>query len=297
MKPGFIDYWIIHPFWGLLDYLTFSFLRLFSIQKVSEMGSFIGNLAKKRFRQACEDTQHNLEKLMPGSSIADRQMIADDMWQNIARSLTEIAVLDKINLDIHVQEYNLDVLQQLDKTRPVVFLFPHLGNWELLAMSVINQGFNLNVMFEKVPNRFVRKLLVTSRKRIGYDLITPDYRGTKKIFRVLKTGQALGLAMDEFKENQVKAPVFEGSLTGRSNIRYAINLARHFNTPIVMGYCKRIEGVNFEITYAPPLDLNKSEYQNRTDNEIADVINAQCREWVMANLDQWYMLHRAKIGR
>lgn len=297
MKPGFIDYWIIHPFWGLLDYLTFSFLRLFSIQKVSEMGSFIGNLAKKRFRQACEDTQHNLEKLMPGSSIADRQMIADDMWQNIARSLTEIAVLDKINLDIHVQEYNLDVLQQLDKTRPVVFLFPHLGNWELLAMSVINQGFNLNVMFEKVPNRFVRKLLVTSRKRIGYDLITPDYRGTKKIFRVLKTGQALGLAMDEFKENQVKAPVFEGSLTGRSNIRYAINLARHFNTPIVMGYCKRIEGVNFEITYVPPLDLNKSEYQNRTDNEIADVINAQCREWVMANLDQWYMLHRAKIGR
>ncbi len=138
---------------------------------------------------------------------------------------------------------------------------------------------------------------MSSRKRIGYDLITPDYQGSRKLFRVLNKGQSIGLAMDEFKENKIKAPAFNQSMQESSNIQYAIKLARHFQAPIVMGYCKRIEGVNFEITYVPPLDLNRSEYQNRTDNEIADVINAQCREWVMANLDQWYMLHRAKIGR
>jgi len=297
MKPGFIEYWIIHPFWGLLDYCTFFFLRLFSTHKVSNIGAYLGNLAKRRFRQACEDTQYNLERLLPESNVGERQKMSDRMWQNIARSLTEMAVLDRFNLEKQVIENNLEIFQQIANDKPVIFLFPHLGNWELLAMSVINQGFKLNVMFEKVPNRFVRKLLVSSRKRLGYDLITPDYRGTKKVFRVLKAGQAIGLAMDEFKGSQIKAPAFYGQIPQRSNIRYAINLARHFNAPIVMGYCKRIENIHFEISYFPPLDLNTSEYQDHMDDDIAAIINEQCKTWVMENLEQWYMLHRAKVER
>ncbi|NNE38583.1 MAG: hypothetical protein HKN08_09800, partial [Gammaproteobacteria bacterium] len=205
MKPGFLEYWIIHPFWGLLDYFTFKFLRLFSVIKVSNFGAYIGNLAKKRFKQASDDTQFNLKRLLPESDIVERQQLSNHMWQNIARALTEMAVLDRFILKNQVIENNLEVFQNISTDKPVIFLFPHLGNWELLAISVINQGFKLNVMFEWVPNRFVQKLLVSSRKREGYDLITPDYRGTKNIFKVLKAGQAIGLAMDEFKGSQIKA--------------------------------------------------------------------------------------------
>lgn len=296
MKSGFIDYWIIHPFWGIVDYLTFYSIRLFSLHRVSNVGAVIGNMAKNRFKQACEDTMFNLEYLNPDSNLYERNQLADLMWKNIARTLTEMAALDKFNLKQHVHEKHLEIFQKIDKNSPVIFLFPHLGNWELLAQSVINQGIKLNVMFEMVPNRFQRQLLVSSRKRIGYDLISPDYQGTRKIFKILKNGESIGLAMDEFKSNQIKAPAFNSRLSERSNIHNAINLARHFNAPIVMGFCKRLENINFEITYASPLDINKSEYQNQTDEDIAEIINEQCRLWVMDNLEQWYMLHRAKLS-
>jgi KDO2-lipid IV(A) lauroyltransferase len=297
VKKGLIEYWVIHPFWGCIDYLTFYILRFFSLHRVSNIGAKIGSLAKKRFRQACQDTLFNLEQLEPDNDAIANQRILEQMWQNIARSLTEMSVLDRFRLAEHVHENKLDIFHQLKRDKPVIFLFPHLGNWELLAISVINQGFKLNVMFETVPNLFQRKLLSSSRKRIGYDLITPDYRGTRKIFQVLKKGESIGLAMDEFKNDRIMAPVFNGHLPGRTNIHYAISLARHFNAPIVMGYCKRMENIRFEITYASPLDLNKSELQSQTNEAIAEIINEQCRQWVMENLEQWYMLHRAKVDK
>jgi Kdo2-lipid IVA lauroyltransferase/acyltransferase len=296
MKLRFIEYWISHPFWGAIDYLTFSFFRLFPLNQVSEFGAFVGKLAKKRFKQANLDTSANLQLLIPDITNEQKLLTSDVMWQNIARTLSEMAVLDKLNIEKNLQENDLNVLKGLDKNKPVVFLFPHLGNWEILAMSVSNQGFKLNVMFEQIPIRFQRKLLITARKRIGYDLITPDYHGTRKLFKVLAAGESVGLAMDEFSNNKIVAPVFNGTISDRSNIHYAITLARRFDAPIVLGLCKRLHKTSFQVNYDNPIYLSSPEYLGQSDEYFAEMINIRLKKWILENIDQWYMLHRARIN-
>ena len=295
-QTKWINYWVFDPFWGGIDYLIFQILRIVPLKYVSYVGGIIGSLAQNRFKKACTDTLTNLENLYPESTTDENNQINNNMWKNIARTLTEIAVLDKFELSRHSQERNLQIFNNLDRKRPAVFLFPHLGNWELLAMSVINQGFTLNVIFEFVPNRFQRRLLVKSRQRIGYELISPNYSGTRQILRAMSSGQSIGMAMDEFKDEKVNAPVFSGAVNKKSNIHYAVALARRFNAPLVMGYCKRSSGINFEIYYAEPIKLDDSVYLGRSDEYIADIINQQCKEWVIDNPEQWYMLHRSRLS-
>ncbi|MGK0298759.1 MAG: KDO2-lipid IV(A) lauroyltransferase [Gammaproteobacteria bacterium] len=295
MNHKAFNYWVIEPFWGGIDYLVFLFLRCLSLKQVSNIGSVIGNIAKNRFKKASSDTIANIEYLAPQLHADEVNNKLNTMWKNIARTLTEMSVLDKFDLVENSEQYNLKIFDNLDSNHPVVFLFPHLGNWELLAMSVINQGFKLNVIYEAVPNRFQRRLLVKSRQRVGYELISPDYSGTRKIFKALSNGQSIGMAMDEFKNEKIIAPVFSGKLQTNSNIHYALGLARRFKTPIVYVYCKREAGVKFSIHYAEPIIFDAPQYIDMSDIDIAEIINQKCREWVIENLDQWYMLHRARI--
>jgi KDO2-lipid IV(A) lauroyltransferase len=291
MKTSWFNYWITDPFWGCLDYLTFQTLSCFSLENVSNFGAYIGILAKKRFKKANEDTQANLRYLFPDLSDEERNNIGNKMWRNIARTLTEMSVLDKFNLSENIQQKNLHIFEKLDKKKPVIFLGPHLGNWELLAISIIEQGFKFNVIYEKVPNRLLTKL----RKRVGYELISPDYSGTRKIFKALSSGQSIGMATDEFKGERIIAPVFYGQLSDKCNLVYAVGLARRFSTPIVYVYCKREAGVNFTIEYAEPIHLDSQQYIGKTDSDIAQIINQKCKKWILDYPDQWYMLHRARL--
>jgi lauroyl/myristoyl acyltransferase len=111
----------------------------------------------------------------------------------------------------------------------------------------------------------------------------------------LQAGHAVGIAMDEFKHGKVVAPVFKGQLPAESNIRYAINLARRFNAPLVTGYCLRRDAVKFDITCADVIYLDDQRYAGKTDAEIGSIINEQCKQWVMKYPEQWYMLHRARL--
>jgi len=295
MRTGWFNYWITDPFWGAIDYLTHRLLRCLSLEKASAAGALLGRLAKYRFITAQTDILANLGCLFPSMAIMEKDRLANTLWENIGRTLTEMAMLDRFSQD-NIRFIDQDgIFERLDRSRPVIFLFPHLGNWELLAWFVTRQGFRLNIIYEHLPNRFQRKLVADSRRRTGYELISPDYQGTRQLFRNLADGQSAGIAMDEFKHNKIIAPVFGGSIPMRSNIQYAIGLARRFNAPLVTGYCIRKSAINFEIICADIYHPDDSKQTSMSDTELAAMINTACQQWIRKHPEQWYMLHRARL--
>lgn len=288
------EYWIKDPFWGGIDYLTFKALRCLSLQRASDLGACLGRLARYRFTTAQQDILANLSFLFPQISDTDKTRLANTLWENIGRTLTELPMLDKFSQANISFVDRKRIFERLDRTCPVIFLFPHLGNWELLAWFVTRQGFNLNIIYEHLPNRFQRKLVEDSRRRTGYELISPDYQGTRQLFRALATGQSAGIAMDEFRHNRIIAPVFGAELPEQSNIRYAIQLSRRYKAPLVTGYCIRKESVNFEITCA---DLYLPDDPDcASDIDLAAMINTACQQWIRRYPEQWYMLHRSRLS-
>jgi KDO2-lipid IV(A) lauroyltransferase len=294
MRVNWISYWIIDPFWGAMDNLTHLLLRCLPLKTASAVGAWLGSLAKHRFTAAQADILANLAFLDPQIKQPDQARIADALWKNIGRTLTEMAVLDRFRPQHYVFTDVNGIFDRLDRQRPVIFLFPHLGNWELIAHHVTRAGFRLNIIYEFLPNRFQRRLVARARKRTVYELISPDYRGTRQLFRNLAAGQAAGIAMDEFRNSRIVAPVFQGELPEKSNIRYAIGLARRFGAPLVTGYCLRKKGVSFEIVCA---DMYDTTAMTSSDDEIAGLINERCQQWIRRHPEQWYMLHRARLKR
>ncbi len=297
MRVNWMSYWITDPFWGAVDYLTHLFLRCLSLRSASATGAWLGSLAKNRFTGAQADILANLTFLAPELNETEKTSIADRLWGNIGRTLTEMAMLDRFSTHNYVFTDVNHIFDRLDRQRPVIFLFPHLGNWELLARHVTQAGFRLNIIYEYLPNRFQRRLVARARQRTGYELISPDYAGTRQLFRNLAAGQSAGIAMDEFRDSRIVAPVFQGELPEKSNIRYAIGLARRFKAPLVTGYCLRKDAVSFEIVCADIYDMTDETVMAMSDADIAATINERCREWVSKYPEQWYMLHRARLSR
>jgi Kdo2-lipid IVA lauroyltransferase/acyltransferase len=291
-----INYWISDPFWGGTDYLTHFFLRCLTLRHASACGALIGSIARYRFKSANQNVAANLEFLVPGITQAQIKKLSAIMWGNIGRTLSEMAVLDRFDLNKHVVIKNQTIMEQVARNKPVVFLYPHLGDWELLAIYIVSLGFKLNIVYERLPNRFQRRLVASARRRSGYDLIASDYSGTKRLFKVLAEGQAVGIAMDEFKDEEIISPRFDGRKIGKSNIHYAISLARRFNATIVSGYCVRTDALHFEIVCAGLIDLTSPLYRDMDGQVLAKHINDQCRDWIIKHPEQWYMLHRARLN-
>jgi KDO2-lipid IV(A) lauroyltransferase len=270
-------------------------VRFLGWNQASFIGARIGSMARHRFREANQFTLENFRRIRPDESVTSIEQLADSLWENIGRTLTEMAVVDQFDFDRNANTAGLQPLDSIDRTRPVIFLYPHLGNWELLARYMVLLGYRLNIIFEPVPNRFQRRLLETSRRRSGYELISPDFKGTRRIYQALGQGESIGIAMDEFKRSRVCSPWFGAKPARRTNIEYAVKLARKYNATIASGYCLRRKDKTFDLVCGLVLDMQSPDNQNKNDADIAFLINENCKQWVLANADQWYMLHRARL--
>lgn len=292
---NWLGYWVRDPIWGAIDQLTYTAVRGLSWRQASSIGARIGRFARHRFREADKTTIENFRKLRPDETEAGLESFAGRLWENIGRTLLEMAVLDRFNFDTDANIINLSTFKTIDRTRPVIFLYPHLGNWELLARYVVLYGYRMNIIFEPVPNRFQRRLLETTRRRSGYELIAPDYQGTRRIYAALEKGESLGIAMDEFKRSRVLSPWFGAKPARRTNVDYAVRLARKYHATIVIAYCLRKEDQTFDLICGQVMDMQLPGFRDGDDTDIASRINEICKQWVLANPDQWYMLHRARL--
>lgn len=85
--------------------------------------------------------------------------------------------------------------------RGVVFLTPHLGCFEITAQAYAEQyGLNgrpMTVLFRLPRQQWLADWVRASRQRPGMDTAPSTLAGVKKLFKVLKSGQCVGLLPDQ----------------------------------------------------------------------------------------------------
>jgi KDO2-lipid IV(A) lauroyltransferase len=281
-----VVYWIRDPFWGALYHVLYRGLRLVPPRAASDMGGQLGiALARSRYRDLAARAEQNLQRLFPGLSPQARAEMLTKMWDHVGRTTAEMAVIDRLWESAELTLNNKPVfLEQVKTRRPMILVFPHLGNWELLAIAAQRFGATLNVVFEVLRNRFERSLAERSRRHLGYRLIYPDGPGIRRMIAALERGEAVGMAIDELKAGNVVAPAFGRSLPTYANVRYAERLARKFDAPVIPAYCVRTAPHAFTLTCLDPIERPSAEQ-----------LDALCESWVRAHPEQWYMLHRLRF--
>ena len=278
-----VVYWIRDPLWGAFYRFVYHAVRLLPCRAASALGARLG-LAEGLYRHTAASlrAERCLSIIRPDLAPEARAVVVREMWQNVGRVHAEMAVIDRLWDKAEFTLVNEQAFRSVQRARrPALLLFSHLGNWETLAVAVQQMGFTLNVVYENVRNRFERKLAISSRRRLGYRLIAPTRAGVRGLFGALARGEAVALALDEFKNGDVIAPAFGRRLPEDSNIHYTLKLARRFGAAILPAYCVRTAPFAFRLTFLDELI-----------NPDAAQLNALCESWIRAHPEQWYMLWR-----
>ena len=179
--------------------------------------------------------------------------------------------------------------ETLEKGRGALVLSAHLGNWELVGMGLVQNGYPLAMVTKIARGRAVNEFLTGSREGAGIKVF--QGRGLfKESLRHLSKGGVLGSVLDQNARPRegVFVPFF-----GRPacTLKSLALLALRTGAPIVPVFGYR-EGKHHRIVCEPPLDPGITE-----DSE-GDVIRwtAACAEEVEKAVrrcpEQWMWLHK-----
>jgi len=124
--------------------------------------------------------------------------------------------------------------------RPIVFLVPHYGSWELLSLY-LGGRLPLTVLYERPRYRSVESIAVQGRARTGCRLMPNDMSGLRALYVGLRDGEAVGLLPDQVPSARSGeyAPFF-----GRDALTMTLahRLIEKFEPCVVLCYAERLSG-------------------------------------------------------
>jgi len=278
----------------LFEFFIDGLWQLLPLDVASGFGAFLVRIIALRFHRTTAATRRTLQTINPAYSEQqlDEQLIR--MWQSIGRVWAESLIVDRLvkhRLKINGVEY---LISAKKSGRPIIVLFIHTGNWELITPVLVAYNLRPHAPVEVQPRKLFDDLLNKKRKAYGLVVIQPTLTGTRKIFQCLERGDTLCLAIDEYKDHQVLGPLFGRKLSCPNNLDFALRLAKIFKAVMLPMYASRLANANFELHISPPFqtdELMSNEGQARVKSDLETWSERAIRD----HIDQWYMLHRLRF--
>ena len=199
-------------------------------------------LAERLGLRSAQTTRRNLAQCYPDLSPAEcsaltRAVIGHSillMFDTASAWLREPqAALTQIR--VVFGEAEVDAARQA--RRPIIFLLPHLGNWELLN-HYLGTRYGLTHMYQPARNRWLDRFVQNRRNRTGTRFVTAGRTGVRAQLEALRAGGCIGTMADQEPpvHDGVFAPFFGvPSWTGT----LAPALARKTGAEVFVAWCER----------------------------------------------------------
>jgi len=217
------------------------------------LGAFIGLWAWHVRSRSAKTTQINLQACFPEKTDREIKALARNSMKHWGITLCEIPVVWRKGENSLKWIQSLSgselVEQAKDSTTGVIFISPHLGNWELMGYWAANQGPITS--FYQPPRRFdLDNLLVDARKKTGATLAPTNARGLAQLIKALKKGEYVGILpdMEPDLSGGVFAPFFGVPALTMTLIH---KLQQRTGALIILGFAKRVPG-GFEVFLSTP---------------------------------------------
>ena len=309
----FYRYWIRDPLTGGRLIATHELLRLVPTHLVSRTGADLASLFGPRLHPKVDArVRAALRALRPGLTSDDEGLNTSvaRVWRSLGRVYAEFSAEDRLWSEGRVRVEGEDHLRRAqDRGQPLLVAGVHLGNWELLPITLGYLGHRVIDVYQPQRNRFEDRIAMRTRLRIAervrtsvpslrhltldelFRLAPPTPRAGAELLRGLNEGRALMMFVDESVNGQVLAPRFGRSARMDGNMGKVIRLARLVGGAVVPAYVERDpEDARFTVRFLPPLVL--AETGNSKTDSIENVrrLDAVLAPIVLRHIEQWYMM-------
>lgn len=238
----------------------------------------------------------NLEIAFPEKSDEEREVIARDMWGNMARLGVEYVFLDQI-FDINIENptaarvevEGADIFARLiEEKKPFIVFTAHTGNFELLPIGAAAYGLEVTALFRPPNNPYIaRHVLSARRTRMGH--LVPSRAGAAiALARKLENNGGVGMLVDQRFQRGPKTTFF-----GRTAITNPLlgKLARQFECDVYPARCIRLPEGRFRLVIEPAIELPRAPDGRIDVAGTCQVLNDKVETWVREYPGQWQWFH------
>ncbi len=268
-------------------------LQLIPLRLASSLGASAGGLAFTFAGRERRKALASLSTAFPEKTEAEREALARATFRHlgsVAMELVRISAFDPRRKEfVEWDEESRTVLKNaLARGRGVVFVTGHVGNWELLARFITQEGFQVSVVGKETSDPRTTKLLEDFRLSAGMRVIWRGHEGAaKQLLRTLKSNSILGILIDQdTKVQSVWVPFFgKPAKTPRA----AADLVLRTGAAPILGFCTRVGPLKYCITVreVPTPEGRDEAAVEQLTADFTRGIEAQIR----AHPEQWVWMH------
>ena len=261
----------------------------------ASFGTAVFNLAPRHKALVCKQLAVSLDL----EDVREIEQLARRCFQNLGKNLIEFMQLPRMSrigsgnsvsqisriVTFEGGEY---IARALAEGNGAIILTGHFGNWELLAASIVAEGYTLRPLARRLRSKRLNALLNAYRERAGYTGIDRD-GGIRGALRCLKQNELLGILADvDTKIDGVFVDFFgRPAYTPYSPVAIALKT----RAPILPTFIIRQPDDSHRVIVEPPLALEQSG-----DKQHDFVVNTQkftkvIESYVRLYPEQWVWMH------
>ena len=271
----------------ILIIILFILFKILGYRIASDFGCFLGKTFGPFFRSK-EVIKDNLLKFDDTLTPEKLNNISEEMWGNYGRILSEypyISSFRKGDLDKYIKIENIEILEEIKKGPPVIFVSAHFSNFELMAMVIEKAGINLSAIYRPLNNKLVNSVMEPIRKKyICKNQIKKGINGVRESLKFFKQGTSVAIMIDQRvsegeKINFFDYPAFTTTIPAQ--------FVKKFKCKVQPVHIERYNKINFKITFDEQIIFE--------GNEDSASISLKLNQWlenkIRKNPSQWIWTH------
>ena len=267
--------------------ILFGLFKLLGYRIASELGYFIGKTFGPFFRSK-KIIADNLNKFDTSLTSEKINKISQEMWGNYGRILSEypyISNFRKGDLDKYIKIENIERLEEVNRSQPVVFISAHFSNFELMAMVIEKSGVNLSAIYRPLNNKMVNSIMEPLRKKyICKKQIKKGLNGVREALKYFKQGVSVAIMIDQRVSEGQKINFFDYPA---NTTTIPAQFVKKFGCKIQPVHIERYDKIYFRISFDEPITMNG----NGDDSSVSLRLNQWLEEKIRKNPSQWIWSH------
>lgn len=228
-------------------------------------------------------------------SAREYRIIACKVFQNMALTAVDFILFKRLNLDKIKRFTKFHGFENLEagfkeSGKGVIVLSAHIGNWELLAGSVIAHGYEGTVMAKEIYYAPYNKIIVDLRNRFNVKTVF-RHNSPRELFRMLKRKAIAGLVPDQDLEDIDGVYVEYFGMPAYTPLGPA-KIALTTKVPIIPAFAIR-DGRRYDVIIEKPISasIKDGETKDQALKRITQEWNDVVEKYVKKYPDQWAWMH------
>jgi KDO2-lipid IV(A) lauroyltransferase len=222
-------------------------------------------------------------------SPAEKKRILHEAVENMGIVAAEFSHIPTIPRMLEEGVIALEGFEGVDRSRGVMFVGAHLGNWEWMAPTLNALGFRVAEVVRPLSDGLLNRHVDRYRRSLGTVTLAKANAGAELI-RLLKEGWVTGALADQSPTNNAVPATFFGQPCWATIA--PVMVALRSRVPVHSVCMVRQADSSYRFIIGPPLTFTRSGnvHADMVDNTqlVQDTIEALVR----AHPGQWLWLHR-----